>query len=199
MPNITETEVKFYVPDLRAVERRLLTLGAHLRAPRVYERNVRYDDTGYSLETTGSVLRLRQDTRVRLTYKGKGRVENGILSRTEIEVEVNDFEKMELILNSLGYTSTLIYEKYRTTYELEGAEITLDEMPYGTFVEIEGEASTIERLIPQLELTDLPRIPASYTAIFQKLKLALNLDMHDLTFANFESVRLPENFAAIIA
>lgn len=191
MTDNQETEVKLYVPNLQLIEQRLQTLGAHLSAPRVYERNVRYDNAEESLEATDSVLRLRQDTRVRLTYKGKGLVENGILSRSEFEVEVSDFDTMDTILNKLGYHSAMIYEKYRTTYELDGAEIVLDEMPYGNFVEIEGEPADIERLIEQLELQAAPRIPASYTALFVRVKLALQLEMQDLTFENFRGVSVP--------
>jgi adenylate cyclase class 2 len=187
-----ETEVKLYVPNLQIIEQRLQSLGAHLSASRVYERNVRYDDAHETLESTGSVLRLRQDTRARLTYKGKGSVENGILSRSEFEVEVSDFDTMDTILNKLGYHAAMIYEKYRTTYELDGAEIVLDEMPYGNFVEIEGEHATIERLIEQLELHAAPRIPASYTALFVRVKLALQLEFNDLTFENFRGVTVPD-------
>jgi adenylate cyclase, class 2 len=188
-----ETEVKLYIPDLHAVEQRLQSLGAHLSAPRVYERNVRYDDAEESLESAGSVLRLRQDTRARLTYKGKGSVEKGILSRTELEVEVSDFDTMDAILGKLGYHTAMIYEKYRTTYELDDVEIVLDEMPYGNFVEIEGDHPTIERLIERLELQDAPRIPASYTALFVRVKMALKLDVQDLTFDNFRGVAVPDN------
>ena len=34
---------------------------------------------------------------------------------------------------SLGYVISMIYEKYRTTYELDGVLVTLDEMPCGDF------------------------------------------------------------------
>ncbi len=39
-----ETEVKLYVPDLAAVARRFEAVGATISAPRVLERNVRYDN-----------------------------------------------------------------------------------------------------------------------------------------------------------
>ncbi len=35
---------------------------------------------------------------------------------------------------------------------MNGAEIVLDEMPYGNFVEIEGEAERIKQLVAKLEL-----------------------------------------------
>jgi predicted adenylyl cyclase CyaB len=113
-----ETEVKLYVPDLAVVKDKLEAAGAELTAPRVYERNVRYDNQERTLTPHGMVVRLREDTRVRLTYKDDGTFENGVVSRFEAEVEVSDFDAMETILGKLGYTPYLKYEKYRTTYDM---------------------------------------------------------------------------------
>lgn len=191
--NYTETEVKLYVPYLEAVQARLETIGAKLTAPRVYERNVRYDNAERSMTPAGIVLRLRQDTRARLTYKAEGDVQNGIVSRFEAEVEVSDFEAMETILGRLGYTPYMIYEKYRTTYELDGAEIVLDEMPYGNFVEIEGDEGTIEKVINRLGLQKVTRYDGSYAVLFERARRALGLTFTDLTFANFKGVDVPES------
>ena len=65
-----EVEVKFLVDDLDEVRRRLLAAGAVLGAPRVYEPNVRLDTVDERLLARQALLRLRQDSRVRLTYKG---------------------------------------------------------------------------------------------------------------------------------
>ena len=143
-----ETEVKLYVPDLAAVARRLAAVGATISAPRVLERNVRYDNTAGDFNATSTVLRLRQDTRVRLTYKdGEKLIGQYGSSRFEAEVEVSDFDTMETILGKLGFIPVMVYEKYRTTYTLDGAEIDLDEMPYGSFVEIEADQAAIKRIV----------------------------------------------------
>jgi adenylate cyclase class 2 len=191
MPTPTETEAKFYTPDLKALEQRLREAGASLKAPRVFERNVRYENADQTLSQQGLVLRLRQDTRVRLTYKEPGEEKPDMSSRPEWEVEVSDFEAMDTILGKLGYTPYLIYEKYRTTYELEGAEIVLDEMPYGHFTEIEGEEDTIRALVKTLGLQEATPQPSSYVRLFDQVKQALNLSFQDLTFKNFEGITVP--------
>ncbi|GIL13261.1 MAG: CYTH domain-containing protein [Chloroflexi bacterium] len=193
MTDYTETEVKLYVPYLEAVQARLETIGAALVSPRVFERNVRYDNAERSLTPAGIVLRLRQDTRARLTYKAEGEMQHGIVSRFEAEVEVSDFEAMETILGRLGYTPYMVYEKYRTTYELDGAEIVLDEMPYGNFVEIEGDEDTIEKVINRLGLQQAARYDGSYAVLFERVRRALGLTFTDLTFANFKDVDVPES------
>jgi adenylate cyclase class 2 len=187
-----ETEIKLYVPDLKQVEQRLEKAGATLKAARVFERNVRYDDAEHTLTPQGKVIRLRQDTRVRLTYKDEGKVADGITSRFEAEVEVSDFEAMETILGKMGYSPYLVYEKYRTTYTMDGAEIVLDEMPYGNFVEIEGEAGTIKKLVDILELGSARRYEGSYSTLFERVRQKLGLRFTNLTFANFKDVTVRE-------
>lgn len=191
--NYTETEVKLYTPDLSVIEQRLLAAGAQLAAARVFERNVRYDDAASGLVASGQVLRLRADTRVRLTYKGQGAaLDSGALTRFEAEVEVSDFDAMQAILARLGYRPYMTYEKYRTTYTLAGVEIVLDELPYGNFVEIEGEAALIEDVIVRLGLERARRYPRSYTGLFDNVRHSLGLTFTDLTFANFAGVTVPQ-------
>ncbi len=118
---------------------------------------------------------------------------SGITSRFEAEVDVSDFGMMETILGKLGYKPYMTYEKYRTTYEYDGAEIVLDELPYGNFVEIEGEAGAIQGLVKRLELDDAPRFGGSYSTLFDRVKKNLGLTFDDLTFENFKGVSVPES------
>jgi adenylate cyclase class 2 len=189
-----ETELKLYVRDLQTVALRVEAAGGTLKAPRVYERNVRYDDDQGSFNAAGTVLRLRQDTRARLTYKDGERLQGEFgSSRFEAEVEVSEFDQMETILDRLGYHPVMVYEKYRTTYALHGAEVTLDEMPYGNFVEIEGEQDAIKRCVEALELQNARRMSASYTVLFRYVRHNMGLNFYDLTFANFEGIDVPES------
>ena len=142
-----EIEVKLHTPDLALVRKALEKAGATLKTPRVFERNLRYENAAGTLTDEGIVLRLRQDDKAKLTFKsGEGSVD-GIFRRFEAEVVVSDFETMDVILRRLGYQVALIYEKYRTTYMLGDAEIVLDELPYGNFTEIEADEATIERVV----------------------------------------------------
>src|SRR5512140_3465038 len=108
-----ETEVKFYIQDLKKVEARLRDLKAQLVQSRTLETNIRFDLPDARLRLEGRVLRLRQDTEARLTYKGAGKKEQGILSREEIEFVVENFEKAKRFLEALGYRKSVFYEKYR--------------------------------------------------------------------------------------
>lgn len=192
--NYTETEIKLYVPDLGAVENKLKEAGATLKAERVLETNNRYDDANGHLSATGQVLRLRQDTRARLTFKEEAEGENvSARARFEAETQVEDFEAMHTILERLGYHVSFVYEKYRTTYTLGDAEIVLDETPIGTFVEIEADDADIEQIIQQLGLNEAQEMPGSYGVLFQNVKQALGLNVRDMTFENFKGVYVPES------
>ncbi len=188
----TEVEVKLFVKDFDAIAEKIVKQGGKLSGERVYERNIRYEDPASSLTPAARVLRLRQDTRARLTYKepnddssdGSGKVS----SRTELEVTVSDFETTDLILKKLGFVPSWLYEKYRTTYDFMDCEVTLDEMPFGHFVEVEGEAEDIERALSALGLEDHPRIMRSYSELFISLKQKMNLPFQDLTFDNFKGI-----------
>lgn len=186
-----ETEAKFYVRDLSRIKSRLEELSAHLLQERVLETNIRFDLPGATLRADGRVLRLRRDTDVRFTYKSASKNEEGVLSREEIEFVVEDFGKAKRFLEALGYQKLVYYEKYRTTYELNGTLVMLDELPYGSFVEIEGETVESIRVIAnQLRLNWESAIATSYTALFDRARVALKTAIQDLSFADFDGINV---------
>jgi adenylate cyclase class 2 len=186
-----ESEVKFLLNDLPGLRRRLESLGARLAAPEVHEVNLRFDTPERSLAETFQVLRLRRDSRVRLTYKGAGRIVEGVNARTEIEFEAGDFNAARAFLEALGYEISLVYEKYRTTYELDGVEVVLDRTPIGDFAELEGpDGAAIAAAAEKLALDWGARSIVSYTFLFDAVKTALNLSMRDLTYENFKGVEV---------
>ncbi|PWB70072.1 MAG: class IV adenylate cyclase [Anaerolineales bacterium] len=185
-----ETEAKFYVRNLKRVELRLQDMGAHLIQDRVLETNIRFDLPDGGLRSEGRVLRLRQDTEARLTYKSASTNEQGVLSRTEIEFAVEDHDKARQFLEALGYRKLVYYEKYRMTYELRQTSgvlthVMLDELPYGNFVEIEGESvESIRAVAKALQLNWEAAVPTSYHALFERLRRTYpDLDPKELSFA----------------
>jgi adenylate cyclase class 2 len=181
-----ELEVKFYVPDLPRFEKRLAGQGAALEQPRVHEVNLRFDTPAEDLSRTYKVLRLRQDTRTRVTYKGPGVEQEGVHQRQELEFSVSDFATAQAVFEALGYQVVVMYEKYRTTYSWNGLEVVLDEMPYGNFVEIEGpDGESIQKAAKQLDLDWERRILGSYVFLFEQLRQAKGWTFRDLSFANF--------------
>ena len=212
-----EVEAKFYVRDLGRIESRVQELGAQLTHPRVLETNIRFDRPDASLRSEHRVLRLRHDTQARLAYKDPSQNEQGVLSRREIEFTVDNFDKAKLFLEALGYQPIFYYEKYRTTYSLESdsllsviheqarglqsCHIMLDELPYGNFVEIEGDAlESIRAIADALALKWDTAIGKSYSALFERLRATRqDLDPTQLTFTALHGLNIKAEELSVYA
>jgi adenylate cyclase, class 2 len=184
-----ELEVKFYLRDLPALKAKLEAEQAHCVQERVHEVNLRFDTPDEELSRTFRVLRLRKDKDSRLTYKGPGQVQDGVRMREELEFTVGDFDTARAFLEALDYQISVMYEKYRTVYAFNDVLVTLDEMPYGNFAEIEGpDGKSIQGLADHLGLNWEARILDSYLVLFDQVRVALAFTFHDLSFANFENL-----------
>ena len=190
--NNYEQEAKFFIANLPALESKLKALDAPLKHSRVFESNLRFDFPNRTLTGKHQVLRLRQDERARLTFKGPTDPTQEVSSRLEIEFEVSSFANARALLEALGYEVSVMYEKYRASYELHGCEITLDELPYGTFVEIEGpDIPAIRGVANLLGLTWTARSRESYLTLFERLRQG-GLSARNLSFAEVSGPIPPE-------
>ena len=185
-----EIEVKFYLPDIENMQRRILALGAESKG-RGFENNVRYEDKNNTLIKKKSLLRLRRDAKTILTFKSSPPVaDTEFKVLNELEVEVSDFETMNRILQNLGFHPEQLYEKWRETLILDQTGFYLDTMPYGTFLEIEGSEEDIRTYAAGLGLNWQKRILLNYLEIFQMIRQTLSLSFKDLTFKNFENIQV---------
>ncbi len=184
-----ELEVKFYLLDPGGFEGRLERFGALCVQSRVHEHNLRFDTPNQEFHREQRVLRLRRDTEAWLTYKGPSEDRDEVHVREEIEFQVSDFEAAQRLLTALGYQIQMIYEKYRTTYAMESVLVTLDEMPFGYFAEIEGpDAEAIHAAADHLGLDWEARVKSSYSELFERVRTNLGLSFRDLTFENFRDL-----------
>ncbi len=190
--NGQEIEAKFHVQDLKRIELRLLELKAQLIQPRVHEINLRFDRPNGELKSSQRVLRLRQDEKARFTFKGPSvETAGGVMGRKEIEFEVGDFESAKQFLEEIGFHAIVFYEKFRATYELNNTHIMLDELPYGDFIEIEGDnVDMIHSIADSLELNWDAMVKAGYHALFDRVALKYGLEPSQLSFAVLEKVKI---------
>jgi adenylate cyclase class 2 len=185
-----ETEVKFFLLNIQTMRNRILDLGADSKG-RVFERNFRFEDIPKSLKQKKSLLRLRRDTKNILTFKSAPAKKDGSFKIVkELEVEVSDFDTMHHILEALGFHREQIYEKWRETFELHQTYLCLDTMPYGDFIEIEGQKQNIRNFASHLGLDWNKRILLNYLEIFEVLKKKLCLEFTDVTFDNFKPIKV---------
>ena len=169
--NFKEIEVKFYVQDFQAFHERVKFSGATLTRPRTLERNLRLDTQDRRLQKGGRLLRLRQDDGVWITFKANAKVDGGLINRTEIEFGADDFEVAKRLFEALGYQVVVMYEKYRAVYKMGDVVVTLDELPFGNFVEVEGPNKImIEAVADMLGLNWSCGIYTNYLGLFEIVK-----------------------------
>lgn len=184
-----EREIKFYIQDLATLADRLQVCGADLSRERMLERNIRLDTEDNSLKEDGRLLRIRKDDRVRVTYKDNAELDEGVITRTELEFIADDFFIAKKLFEALGYQVVVIYEKYRREYRLGDVKVMLDELPYGDFIEIEAPHTALIDGVGQMLGLDRSRgIETNYLGLLDIVKKNLNLPFRDLTFDNFDGL-----------
>ena len=111
--------------------------------------------------------------------------------RDEIELEVTDPGNLARIFEGLGMSGWFRYEKYRTTFRLpaskawaNGLLIELDETPIGTFVELEGPASAIDRAAEDLGFTKHDYVLKNYLRLYMEDCRRRGEQPRDMVFSN---------------
>lgn len=171
MPIEIEKKYRLTKKQREELLRRLPQIGAVFEGEE-FEENTLYRGNG--LDVGRSVLRLRRigdggdiempgrGRRAVLTYKQRFPSSSSIKQQQEDETQVVDADAMENILDALGFTPALVYEKRRATWRLGNAEIVLDELPFGLFMEIEGPEAEIRKVERQLAIKGLRAEHATY-------------------------------------
>ena len=146
------------------LRRRLVGAGAEGGAGAEFEENIIY--TGPGLDPGLRVLRLRRKgARAVFTFKERDLSGSAVKRQREEETEVADASALAAILEALGYRPALVYEKRRETWRLAGTEVVIDELPFGLFVEIEGDEADILRAERLLGLDAAEAEHASYPTL----------------------------------
>ena len=170
-----EIEIKLRVQDVSTLRSRLKRIRAREISPRTHESNTLYDTPQQDLRRHGRLIRLRieqpassfgkrrpiENTPAILTYKGpslvsaharktggNSKIRRHFKIKEEAEVCVARADEMASILRALGLHPMFRYEKFRTTYALQGVrglKIELDETPIGIYLELEGPLAGIDR------------------------------------------------------
>lgn len=157
-----ETEKKYRLTknQQEQVRLRLVELGAR-RISEEFEENTIY--VGAGLEAGSKILRLRRvGDRAKLTFKQRLSSSSPIKRQREEETSVANPEAMSAILEAVGFTAALVYEKRRETWILAETEIVIDELPFGLFMEVEGKESEIEAIEGKLAIKEFAPEGSTY-------------------------------------
>ncbi len=164
----TEIEKKYRLTQAERVQllERLREIGATPEGAE-FEENTLY--VGGNLNQRSRVLRLRRvGDRAVLTYKERYPSASAIKHQREDETRIEDADALHAILEALGYRRALVYEKRRATWRVAGAQVLVDDLPFGMFLEIEGEEKTILEAERLLGLAEVEAEMATYPELVQR-------------------------------
>jgi adenylate cyclase class 2 len=182
-----ETEIKFAVADIEALNLKLEAAGFHLQTPRSFESNVLYDWPDRRMRLRTEILRIRNYagkwtmTHKRLPDSGPG--EDRHKHRVETETVVADGDALAQVFHSLGLVEAFRYEKWRTEWSDGHGHCVIDETPIGIYAELEGEAEWIDRSAATIGISPAQYSTLSYGRLFDLWRTEHNSAAADLTFA----------------
>ena len=164
-----EIEKKYRLTNQQRTDltRRLGEIGAQYWGED-FEENTLYE--GGPIDFNRSVLRLRRarDTAT-LTYKERLTVNSDAKHQREEETKIGNPDAMESILEAIGFSARVVYEKRRQTWQIDDTEVVVDELPFGLFLEIEGSEEGIATVEEKLGMSKLEVEPATYPQLTRRL------------------------------
>ena len=182
-----ENEIKIQVNSHKSIVDRLKYLNAQFKGT-FYQKDCYFDNSGSEIYESGGCLRLRTETdkdgkilKSILCHKGS-KLSGKIKSRSEVETTIGEPENLEQILNSLGYSPSISFNKERQIWLLGGCEICLDRLPLiGKYIEIEGKTEqAVLDITQQLNLSADNQQMRSYASLINEALRKDNLKLTEI-------------------
>ena len=177
-----EIELKFKIDKPDLIRKKLKKERAKFLG-KTFERTFKFDTKNNDLKEQGKFLRIRTGFKSTITFKRKIKPKDkDFKEREEIELEISDPEKMKKILENLGFTKKWIMEKYREKWVLGNAEIVIDRLPFGNFIEIEGAKKAIQKTTKLLGLNLKDGITATYWGLWEDYRKSKGIKDGNIIF-----------------
>ncbi len=146
-----EIEVKGKIDNKEEIIKKLKSLNFSFIEKKIQE-DIYFNGIDRDFKKTDEALRIRDDNGIYfLTYKGP-KIDKISKSREEIEVKVEDKEKLRKILKKLGFKESLTIKKIREIYKKDNITVCIDYIEnLGYFIEVEKETNKYdEKEVKQL-------------------------------------------------
>lgn len=186
-----EVELKFSLKgkDLEILEQQLIWLWLH-KLWRKYEKTSMYDNRDFLMQKTDGRIRLRISwEKYEISYKKPIKDESWIKKEIEYNCSIEHPENLSKILNTMDYHEVSSYERYRSTFinNDHTVNITIDEFPFDTFLEIEWDEEIIIEYANKLWLSLKENITKPCDTLFNERrrsqwmeeKMIMNFDSYD--------------------
>lgn len=143
-----EIECRFLEIDKDELLNKLLSLGGKDLGEKLLEETIIYDPEG-KWQDGNRFIRLRKvGDKIKLSYKEHRA--HSVDGAYEIELEISDYDKAELLFEKIGLKAYRHQQKKRHTLELDGVTFDIDTWPrIPTYVELEGDSENALKNIAQ--------------------------------------------------
>lgn len=140
-----EVEIKIPINDVERLRNMIRSKGTLVSIIR--QRDVYFQHPSRDFSLTDEALRLREENgKYQLTYKGP-KISSISKTRTEITINVDDFNKTKQLLEYLGFKTFINITKTRETYKINESFISIDHVNgLGYYAELEKEVSDIKKV-----------------------------------------------------
>jgi adenylate cyclase, class 2 len=185
-----EIELKIPIENTQVPEllEKIISFEEFKVGERLYEKNVMYDNPAQLMINTDGRIRLRQTgDKVEFCYKKPLKDDSGIKKEIEHEVNTSNFDITHKILEMMEFTPMSSYERFRTKIKGMNTVITIDEYPFQTFVEIEGQVEDIKKvaLLLGLDIKRNTHLPCDTLFVQWREKQGLPIK-YNMTFADYD-------------
>ena len=179
----SEHELRILEIDPKAIEDKVLALEGKKVQERTLQRRYTYN-----------VIPMDRNKWVRLRTNGtkttlaiKHVTGQGVSDTKEVETTVGDFETAVALMEEMGIKVNSYQENYRTIFELNGAEIMVDEWPLiPPYVEIEaGTPEIVNETIKLLGFNPSQATGLDVSSVYEQI---YKIDIDHMSELKFDSV-----------
>jgi adenylate cyclase class 2 len=152
---LIEVEVKAKINDFKSLKNELKKINA-LKIREEYQRDIYFNSPVKNFAKTDEALRIREilignEINAFITYKGP-KIDSISKTREEIEIAIDDTDKINKLFENLGFKKGSIVVKNREIYELDEYIISLDNVEgLGPYMEIEVDLKDGSDFQPALD------------------------------------------------
>lgn len=166
-----EVKFEFKIPSNKIIEKIISDLKMK-RIVKTFQRTHRLDTPTQKLRKQGIFMRTREESKgsdtMTIKIKDLKKKRNKYFEREEYEIEIPNAKEMAEMLKIVGFSRERILEKFRVIFQKKNLIISVDKLPFGNFIEIEGTSDKIEKAIKKLGLDNKYKITDAYWVLYDR-------------------------------
>ena len=146
-----EVEIKAKIRNISRIKEKINELGA-IQKKIINMEDIYFKHPNRDFAITDEALRIRITENMKfLTYKGP-KIDKLTKTREEIEISIENSDKLKIILKKLGFIEVPKIKKQREIYEINDISICFDDVEFiGKFIEIETSAKDEQERVEKLD------------------------------------------------